>query len=109
MPITTELQNMRELKQVGFSDPQAEKLAELFERSQSQGFEKFSEILDRKLGEMESRLELKLGGRIDGLRAELYKALHDQLIKIFALVVGVVSLAVAIIKLFPNWYGPIGP
>ena len=114
MPITTELQNLRELKDVGFSEPQAEKLAELFERSQNQGFEKFAELLDRRFSELEarlsafeSRIDAKFAG-VDGkfevLRAEFYKALHDNLMKTFAFVVGVVSLAVAIIKLFPNWH-----
>jgi hypothetical protein len=116
--ITSELRNVRELKEVGFTEKQAEKLAELFERSQSQGFEKFAEMMaamegrldarfaavEARMTAMEERLTLRLDGKIDSLRAELYKALHDQLLKMFALVVGVVSLAVAIIKLFPDWH-----
>ena len=136
MPITTELQNVRELKEVGFTEKQADKLAELFERSLSQGFEKFAELLDRRLVAlearlvalearmaalearmvameerlvarmvaMEERLEARIDARSEGVRTEFYKAAHDNLMKIFALVVGTVSLAVAIIKLFPNWY-----
>ncbi len=104
MPITTELQNIRELKEAGFTEQQAEKLAEIFERSQQQGFEKFVEVLDQRLGEMEARLNAKFDSKIDGLRVEMYKAMNDQLMKMFALMVGVVSLAVAIIKLFPDLY-----
>jgi flagellar biosynthesis/type III secretory pathway protein FliH len=116
MPITSELQNVRELKEVGFSEKQAEKLAELFERSQSQGFEKFAELLDRRLGEMEARFnarldafEARVDSKFESQRAEFYKALHDNNLKLMAAVIAVVSLATAIIKLFPNWPGPIGP
>jgi hypothetical protein len=94
--------------------PQAEKLAEPFERSQSQGFEKFAELLDRRFSELEarlsafeSRIDAKFAGvdaRFEGLRAEFYKALHDNLMKTFGFVVAEVSLAVAIIKLFTDWH-----
>ena len=42
--------------------------------------------------------------RSRAVRAELYKAHSELLLKIAATFVGVVSLAVAIIKLFPNLY-----
>ena len=121
MPITTELHNVRELKEAGFNDRQAEKLAELLERSIQQGFEKFVEVLDRnmvevrqefallrsEMAQMESRLNARIDamdGKIESVRAELYKAHSELLLKIVATFVGVVSLAVAIIKLFPNLY-----
>jgi HSP90 family molecular chaperone len=116
MPITSELQNVRELKEVGFTDRQAEKLAEMHERSQTQGFEKFVEVLERGLGDLrnEMKLEMKLmearlDARIEGLRLEMHQTLNvmlqaqnAMLLKIFGMFVGVISLAVAIIKLFPN-------
>ena len=121
IPITTELQNVRELKEAGFNDRQAEKLAELLERSVQQGFEKFVEVLDRNMAEvrqefallrsemaqMESRLNARIDAmvaKIEAVRAALYKAHSELLLKIVATFVGVVSLAVAIIKLFPNLY-----
>lgn len=100
MPITSELQNTRELREAGFSQQQAEKLAELFERSQAQGFEKFAEVLQRELGEVRSELREE----IKDLRIELHQTLRDQLLKIVGVMVGVGGLAVAIIKLFPNLY-----
>ncbi|MEE8397074.1 MAG: hypothetical protein V3S29_13540, partial [bacterium] len=66
MPITTELQNTRELKEAGFSDQQAEKLAELFERSAQQGFEKFTETL---VGEFE-RFRNEMRSEVNDVRSE---------------------------------------
>ena len=105
MPITSELQNTRELREVGFTQQQAEKLAELFERSQAQGFEKFAEVLQKELAEMRSEVRgeiAQLRGEIKDLRVELHASLRDQLLKMVGIMVGLLGLAVAIIKLFPS-------
>ena len=47
---------------------------------------------------MESRLEAK----IEAVRAELPPALRDQLLKFAMILIAGLSVAVAIIKLFPN-------
>lgn len=52
-----------------------------------------SRELDRKLNEL--RLEL---------RAELHSALRDQTFKLMAILIAAISLAVAILKIFPNAY-----
>ncbi|MCH7479209.1 MAG: hypothetical protein IIA14_14060 [SAR324 cluster bacterium] len=90
----------------------------MFERSVQQGFEKFAEVLENglkdirseialvrsEMREMEARLEGRLIGRIESARADLLKSQNEMLFKMFGIVVGVVSLAVAVIKLFPNLY-----
>ena len=43
-----------------------------------------------------------MDSKIEGLRAELHSSLRDQLLKFVTILVAVVSLAVAVIKLFPD-------
>ena len=127
MPITTELQNAQKLRDAGFTQQQAETLAEIVENGQQQGFERFAETLEKgltgirnEIAALESRLDTRfvalegrletlketLNGRIDSvrgdLRAELHASLRDQMLKFVAILVAALSLAVAIIKLFPN-------
>ena len=118
MPITSELENRRKLKAVGFTDAQSEVLVEVIERSVQQGFDRFVEVFERGIGElrhemarMEARLETrlvaldgKLDARIESVRAELHSSLRDQMLKFVTILISVIGLAVAIIKLFPNWY-----
>ncbi len=105
-------------------------MAEIIEHAQQQGFDRFSEILERGLAQVsneigllasrfealegrcdafESRMDSKMGAlesrmdsKIEGLRAELHSSLRDQLLKFVTILVAVVSLAVAVIKLFPD-------
>ena len=123
MPITNGLENSRKLRETGFTQQQAEVLAEIIEHAQQQGFDRFSEILERgltqvsngiallgsrvesRLEALESRfeaLESRVDSKIEGLRAELHSSLRDQLLKFVTILVAVVSLAVAVIKLFPD-------
>jgi hypothetical protein len=113
MPITSELENTRRLKAVGFTDEQAETLAEVIEGAQKQGFERFAEVLERGLGEirhemaeMELRLEAKLStmeGKVESVRSELHSSLRDQFAKVVMIIIGALGVAVALIKLLPDW------
>lgn len=100
MPITSELHNTRRLRDAGFSQEQAEILAELLEDSQQQGFEKFAEVLTLELG----KVRHELNGEIKDLRAEMHASMKDLAVKLMTLVVAVVTVAVAVIKLFPDLY-----
>ncbi len=112
MPITNGLENSRKLRETGFTQQQAEVPAEIIEHAQQQGFDRFSEILERGLAQVSNEiallasrfeaLESRMDSKIEGLRAELHSSLRDQLLKFVAILVAVVSLAVAVIKLFPD-------
>ncbi|MEE8554583.1 MAG: hypothetical protein V3T00_01890 [bacterium] len=116
MPITPELDNSRRLKAVGFTVEQAETLTEIIEGAQRQGFERFSEVLERsfsafrnemnqRFGQLDSafvQLDSKLDTVRAELRAELHSGLRDQMLKFIGIMAMMISLAVAIIKLFPN-------
>lgn len=77
-----------------------------------QGFDRFSEILERGLAQVSNEiallasrfeaLEHRVDSMIEGLRAELHSSLRDQLLKFVTILVAVVSLSVAVIKLFPD-------
>jgi hypothetical protein len=49
-------------------------------------------------------LEARLRSEIASVRAELHASLRDQMLKFITILVAVVSLAVAAIKLFPDWH-----
>ncbi len=119
MPITNGLENSRKLRETGFTQQQAEVPAEIIEHAQQQGFDRFSEILERGLARVSNEiallasrfealegrfdaLESRMDSKIEGLRAELHSSLRDQLLKFVTILVAVVSLAVAVIKLFPD-------
>ena len=104
-PITSERENIQMLRDSGFTQQQAEAVTLVVERSLQQGFDKFAEVLQRELaairGEMaQMRNELKI--EIRDSRIDLRKSLSDQGWKIIGAVLTIVTIAVAIIKLFPN-------
>jgi biotin operon repressor len=111
-PITTERQNIQLLRESGFTQQQAEAVATVVENSQQSGFEKFSEVLARELGAIRTELreavnslraELKI--EIRDSRIDIQKSINEQIWKILAIVLGVATVAVAIIKVAPNWHG----
>lgn len=111
MPITSELDNRRKFKAAGFSDQQAEVPVETLERSVQQGFERFVEVFDRGLSDLRTEMNARFASleqRVDlgraELRAELHSSLRDQMLKFITILMGVAGVAVAVIKLFPNWY-----
>lgn len=58
----------------------------------------FISELDRRFMLFESRINV----RIEELRTELHSSLRDQTFKFITVMVAMTSLAVAVIKLFPN-------
>ena len=83
MPITNTLANAQELEKAGIPKEQAEVIAKVIERAQH-----------------ESQEDLKGFFRME-LKAALAETKSDLLIKIFGIVVGCVTIAVTILKLFP--------
>ena len=69
----------------------------LEETAQAQS-QDLKEFFRAELALLESRLEAKL----EGLRADFHHSLHDQLLKFVMVLIAALSVAVAIIKLFPN-------
>ncbi len=126
MPITSELDNLKKLEAVGFDHKQAETLADVIEKSHVESQESLKEFirneniklenkLSNKISDLDSKLSNKIGGldsilsgkingldkEISNLHVEISRELKDLLIKIFAIVVGTVGIAVTILKLFP--------
>ena len=117
MPITKELENIRKLESVGFSHEQAEILADVIEQSHVNGQQSLKDFINDKFKEADTRLK-DLHNDIDSkfkevdikfkdVRSEIktselqIKASHtDLLMKIFAIVVGCTSLAIAISKVW---------
>lgn len=84
MPITKELENVRKFESAGFTHEQAEILAETLEQSHFDGQQGLKEFINEKIDKLELRI----------------KASHsDLLMKIFAIVAGCTSIAVAVSKL----------
>lgn len=84
MPITKELENIRKFESVGFSHEQAEILAETLGQSHVDGRQDLKEFINEKIDKLELRI----------------KASHtDLLMKIFAIVAGCTSIALAFSKL----------
>ena len=85
MPITKELENIRKFESVGFTHEQAETLAETLEQSHVDGQQDLKEFINDKIDKLELRI----------------KASHtDLLMKIFAIIVGCTSIAIAISKVW---------
>ncbi len=83
MPITKELENIRKFELVGFSHEQAETLADVIEKSHVDSQQDLKEFINDKIDKLELRI----------------KASHaDLLMKIFGIIVGCTSIAIAIMK-----------
>lgn len=115
-PITTERQNIQLLRESGFTQQQAEAVATVVESAQLSGFEKFSEVLARELSVFRTEVKVEIAAlrtelkiEIRDSRIDIQKSMTDLSWKIFAMVLGIVSVAVsvavAVIKLFPNLNG----
>ena len=91
-----ELKSINVLEKAGFTHDQAKAVVEVVEEGIQRGFERFVEVLDRRLGEFELRIKVEfqtLRTEIQTTRAELLKDQRDQMLR-FA---GLVSLIVAVI------------
>ncbi len=84
MPITAELENVKKFESVGFTHEQAEVLAEIHEASVQNHDQSLKEYLDHKF---------------ETLQLKIKASQSDLLIKIFGIVFGCSTLAVAILKL----------
>ena len=122
-PITTERQNIQLLRESGFTQQQAEAVATVVENAIQSGFDKFSEVLTRELGATRSELKTEMAAlrselktEIAAVRSELkveirdsrvdvQKSITEQIWKILAIVVGVATISLAVLKLAPNWPG----
>ena len=84
MPITKELDNIRKFESVGFSHQQAETLADVIEKSH-----------------VDSQQDLKsfISEKIDKLELRIKASQTDLLMKIFGIVAGCTTIAIADAKL----------
>ncbi len=115
MPITEELNNLKKLESVGFTHEQSEALADVIEKAQVSGQESLKEYIHNELKELrgefrdlESRLlssqkdlESRLLSSQKDLEILMVTSQKDMLIKIFGIIVGSLTVAVTILKLFP--------
>jgi len=91
MPLTDTLETARRIESLGFTHQQAQGFAELFEETAHATQQSLKDFIRQELSALEGRLE----GRFE-------RSLRVQLATILTAFVGVTTLAVAIIKLFPN-------
>jgi uncharacterized membrane protein YqjE len=94
MPIIQERQTMQDLRAAGFTQQQAEVLAEKFEATVQDIKAFFVAELDKRFALVDQSFAEQ--------EAKLQRALRMQMTGILAAFVGLLGLAVAIIKLFPN-------
>jgi len=97
MPITAELENVKKFESVGFTHEQAEILAEVHKSTAESHVKSLKDYLDRKFESVDAGID----SSEQRLKTEIAKSNTDLLIKIFGIVAGSLSIAVAILKLFP--------
>ena len=123
MPLTDTLKTAEELRRAGFTENQANVLAGKFEETAQAQSQDLKEFIRGELTAFEARLEARLDARFEGVntkfegvntkfeglnarieavRAELYSAQRDQLLKFVTILMALLSIAVAVIKLFPD-------
>jgi len=112
MPIIQERQTMQDLRAAGFTERQAEVLAEKLEataQATTQDLKtfiiaeldkRFSEV-DKRFSEVDKRFS-EVGRLFSEMEAKFERALRLQLTTVLTAFVALLGLAVAIIKLFPN-------
>lgn len=84
MPITAEIDNVRKLESVGFSHDQAVVLAEIHETTPQDSLQELKEFIRAEMNSLVLRIKASQS---------------DLLVKIFGIVFGCSSLAVAVLKL----------
>lgn len=133
MPITDTLKTAEDLRRVGFTDEQSTTLATKLEETAHAQSEDLKSFIRGELGNMEARLDARieslridlkqdiqelrseLKGEIQEVRAdlkpeilevrvEMHSLARDQLLKFVTIMALMFSMAVAIIKLFPDLY-----
>jgi len=109
MPITQERQTMQDLRDAGFSQQQAEVLAAKLEATAQatgqdlkdfirQELASFRQEMKAEFGQVRSEMDVKFAE----LRTEMHATQKDLAFKLIATMIAAISLAVAIIKLFPG-------
>lgn len=109
MPITKELDNLRMFESAGFTHEQAEVLTDAIEQSHVDGQQNLKDFISG-LHEDTNRRFAEVNKQFDEIRKEMrteitglewrIKASHaDLLMKIFAIVAGCTSIAVAVTKI----------
>ena len=105
MPIIQERQTMQDLRAAGFTERQAEVLAEKLEataQATTQDLKTFIIAeLDKRFSEVDKRFS-EVGRLFSEMEAKFERALRLQLTTVLTAFVALLGLAVAIIKLFPN-------
>lgn len=113
MPITKELDNLRKFESVGFSHEQAKILTDVIEQSHINGQQSLKEFFHNELSGFKNEIHNELNGfrkEMDDFRKEVRNEINtlelrmkasqtDLLVKIFGIVVGCTSMAVAVSKL----------
>jgi DNA-binding transcriptional MerR regulator len=106
MPIISELKSINRLEAAGFTHDQAKAIVEVAEDGQQNGFNRFVEVLDQRLGDLENHMNLmeqRLRLEIQTTRSELLKEQRDQILRFAALVTLIVSLAGTLIGAALKW------
>jgi hypothetical protein len=102
MPILDTPQSAEEFRQAGFTERQSSLLAHKLEEAVQKNNEDLRQFIGKALGDLETRMVARMEIGFQSLRAEFHSQLRDQLLKMFAIQIAILSLAVAVIKLFPN-------
>ena len=108
MPITDTLKNAEDFRRTGFTEEQSNLLANKLEEVVQAN----NEDLKGFIRQQNEQLKMELRGEIretsSERRAEFHESLKDLTIKILGVTIGVTigaaTVAVAVIKLFPNFY-----
>ena len=109
MPITDTLQNSKRLEALGFDHEKSQGISEILEDAIQAGQQDLKEFIRAELQGVKIELQSELNdvkGKLNvvknELRAEFHMGMRDQLLKFVAIMAMMISLAVAIIKLFPG-------
>ncbi len=122
MPITDTLQNARRIEDKGLTPEVSQDISDIVEKSVQAGQQDLKGFTRNEMVGMETRLVAKIeevraegkAGRealrheltveIRDNRVEMHSLARDQSLKFFAIGATMITLATAIIKLFPNAY-----
>ena len=98
MPITDTLKTAEEFRGAGFSEEQASLLAHKLEEAIQANNQDLKEFIRGEFEHFETRMDAKFSE----IRVEFHQSMKDLTIKLVGVMIAVVSLAVAVIKLFPD-------
>jgi DNA-binding transcriptional MerR regulator len=105
MPIIQERQTMQDLRAAGFSQQQAEVLAAKLEATAQATQQDLKDFIRQELAQFKQELSTRfaeIDTKFAELRSEMHATQKDLAFKLIATLVAGLSLAVAVIKLFPG-------